>query len=151
MATMGLEYVEGPYCVTELPSTGSNNFIKGDLVYLASGYLTVSTAYNQIMAVALENDSAVAGTMISVLIIMPGTKFRVAASATTAQTNCGIGGPMTYTSGSVAVTPETSHTSHEEFIVEQLDPRDGATTGAGGRVIGRFNILSCGLAYVAVT
>jgi len=151
MATMGVEYVEGPGCVTALPSTGSNNFVKGDLVYLSSGYLTVSDAYNHIMAVALGNDSAVAGTMIPVMIILPGTKFRLQASATTALTNVGIGGPLTYTSGSVAVTPETSATSHEEFIVESLDPRDGATTGAGGRVIGRFNILSCGLAYVAVT
>lgn len=151
MATMGVQYCDGPYCVTALPTTGSDNFVAGDLVYLSGGYLTVSTAYNQIMAVALGDDSAVAGTLIPVLIINPLTRFRVAASATTTQTNCGIGGPMTYTSGSVAVTPETSHTSHEEFIVEQLDPRDGATTGVGGRVIGRFNIMSSGLSYVAVT
>ncbi len=151
MATMGVEYVDGPYCVTALPTTGSDNFVKGDLVYLSSGKLTVSDAYNHIMAVALGDDSAVANTLIPVLIILPGTRFRLQASATTAQTNCGIGGPLTYTSGSVSVTPETSATSHEEFIVEQLDPRDGATTGAGGRVIGRFNLMSAGLAYNAVT
>lgn len=147
MATMGVQYVEGPLSVIALPSAGSNNFVAGDLVYLSNGYLTVSTAYSNLEAVALGNDSATAGTLIPVIIPLPGTKFRIAASDTTTQAMAGSAYDLTYTSGSVALTPGTQ--TYKTFIVEELDPRDGATTGAGGRVIGRFNVTLQKLNYQA--
>jgi hypothetical protein len=148
MATMGVQYYDGPLAVVALPTTGSNNFVSGDLVYMSGGLLTVSTGYTNIYAVALGNDSATANTLIPVAIILPGTRWIMQASATTAETNKGIDGPLTYTTGSVAFTPETSSTANHEWIVEELDPRDGAHTGAGGRAIGRFNTKVSLAAYV---
>ena len=150
MSTMGFQPYDGTFPIIQLPEQGAA-FAAGDCLYLSGGYLIVSDTYAHIQFVALDKYAAVTGTMHPVIEIMPSQRWVAQASATTAETNKGYGGPIVYTTGSQAVTPETSNTSHEEFIVDQLHPNDGATTGAGGRVIGHFNVLSSGLVYQAVT
>ena len=138
MSTMGFVPYSGNFPVIALPENGST-FVAGDLCYFASGYVGVATSYATIGFVALQAATGVSGTLLPFIPILPEQRWLAQASATTTLTNQGIYGPLTYTSGSMSVTPETSDTSNKEFMIEQLDPRDGAYTGAGGRVIGRFN------------
>jgi hypothetical protein len=142
---MGFVWAEGPKQIVRLPEASSQTFVTGDLLYPVSGKLTIATSTSQSTHVALKPATGTVDTMIEALEILPGTRFLCQASATTAQTNVGLGYDLVYTSGSCAVNP--SSTTNEDFIIDQLHPSDGATTGAGGRVYGHFDTVVMPLTY----
>ena len=119
-----------------LPEGASASFQVGDLVIFTSGSVQVATDDDDVEGIALLASSGTTGTSIPVYIIGVSDKFIAEASATTAETNKGVAYALVMTTGSMAVNPGSTTTP--AFYIEKLDPRDGPTTGAGGRVIGRF-------------
>jgi hypothetical protein len=79
--------------------------------------------------------------MVPVYTITPGDRFIAEATATTAETNKGVAYALDMTTGSMGVN--TGSTTTPSFYIDELDPRDGPHTGAGGRVIGRFIADAC--------
>lgn len=138
MATMGFRPWPGPNPdnIVHLPEAATQTFVAGDLVIISSGKVAVMTDDDDIFGIALKSASGTTDTMLPVYVITPGDKFIAQASTTTAETNKGVAYALVVTSGSMAVNPGSTTTP--AFYIEKLDPRDGATTGAGGRVIGRF-------------
>jgi len=122
--------------IVHLPEGGSASFAAGDLVIFTSGSVQVATNDDDVEGIALKASSGTTGTMTPVYIIGVSDKFIAEASATTAETNKGVAYALVMTTGSMAVNPGSTTTA--AFYIEKLDPRDGPTTGAGGRVIGRF-------------
>jgi hypothetical protein len=122
--------------VSWLPEGSGASFQAGDLVIFTSGKLQVATDDDDIFAVAMRAYSGTADTSIPVYVIHASDKFLAEASATTAITNQGVAYALVMTTGSMAVNPGSTTTA--AFYIDHLDERDGATTGAGGRVIGRF-------------
>ena len=138
MATMGFRPYPGPIAdrITVLPEAATQTFVAGDLVIISSGKVAVMTDDDDIFGVALNDASGTTDTDVSVYVIHPGDKFIAEASATTAVSNQGVAYALVVTSGSMAVNPGSTTTA--AFYIDSLDPRDGAHTGSGGRVIGRF-------------
>ena len=138
MATMGFKPYPQPIAdrITVLPEAGTQSFVRGDLVIISSGKVAVMTDDDDIFGVAMNDASGTADTDCYVYVIQPGDKFIAEASTTTAVTNQGVAYALVVTSGSMAVNPGSTTTA--AFYIDALDPRDGPTTGAGGRVIGRF-------------
>jgi hypothetical protein len=139
MATMGFR----PYPdskaerIVWLPEySGTQTFKAGDLVIFTGGSVAVATDDDDVEGIAMAPASGTTGTMLPIYIIGISDKFIAEASATTAETNKGVAYALVMTSGSMAVNPGS--TTSAAFYIEKLDPRDGPTTGAGGRVIGRF-------------
>ncbi len=138
MATFGFRPYPGPIAshITVLPEAATQTFVTGDLVIISSGKVAVATDDDDIFGIALNDASGTTDTDVFVYVPGPGEKFIAEASTTTAQTNVGVAYALVMTSGSMAVNPGSTTTA--AFYIDSLDPRDGATTGAGGRVIGRF-------------
>ena len=137
---MGFRPYPGPDAtkIVHLPEEASQTFVAGDLVIHdgSSGEVEIATDDDDVYGIALRDASGTTGTMIPVYVITPGDRFIAEASATTSEANKGINYALVMTGGSMAVNPGS--TSSPAFIIDELDPRDGPTTGAGGRVIGRF-------------
>ena len=139
MATMGFRPYPQPIAdrITVLPeASGTQTFKRGDLVIFSSGTVAVATDDDDVFGVAMNDASGTANTDTEVYVIQPGDKFIAEASTTTAVSNQGVAYALVMTSGSMAVNPGSTTTA--AFYIDALDPRDGPTTGAGGRVIGRF-------------
>lgn len=122
--------------ISWLPEGSGASFKTGDLVILTSGKVQVATDDDDVFGVALKDSSGTVDTDTPVYVIHASDKFLAEASATTAITNQGVAYALVMTTGSMAVNPGSTTTA--AFYIDKLDPRDGATTGAGGRVIGRF-------------
>jgi hypothetical protein len=138
MATMGFRPYPGPDAnkIAWLPEVVSATFKTGDLVILSAGFVTIATVDEDIYGIALKDYTGTTSTPIPVYVLSGGEKLIAEATATTTEVMKGVGYELTMTAGSMGVA--TSTTSSPTFMVEQLDPRDGATTGAGGRVIGHI-------------
>lgn len=138
MSTIGFRPYPGPIAshITRLPEGGTQSFKQGDLVIFSSGKIVVATDDDDIFGVAMHDASGTTDTDVYVYVPGPGEKFLAEASTTTAVTNQGVAYALVMTSGSMAVNPGSTTTA--AFYIDALDPRDGAHTGAGGRVIGRF-------------
>lgn len=137
MATMG--FVPLNPCaerITWLPEAATQTFKQGDLVIISSGKVAVMTDDDDIFGIALRDATGTTDTQLPIYVPGVDEKFIAEASTTTAQTNVGVAYALVVTSGSMAVNPGSTTTA--AFYIDQLDKRDGATTGAGGRVIGRF-------------
>lgn len=137
MATMG--FVALNPCaerITWLPEAATQTFVRGDLVIISSGKVAVATSDDDFFGIALQDATGTTDTSLPVYVPGVDEKFIAEASTTTAQTNVGVAYALVMTSGSMAVNPGSTTTP--AFYIDQLDKRDGATTGAGGRVIGRF-------------
>lgn len=137
MATMG--FVPLNYDarhLTWLPEAATQTFKQGDLVIISSGKVAVMTDDDDIFGVAMRDATGTTDTSLPIYVPGADEKFIAEASTTTAQTNVGVAYALVVTSGSMAVNPGSTTTA--AFYIDSLDPRDGATTGAGGRVIGRF-------------
>ena len=143
MATMGFQWVSGPYDIREYGEASGQSFVAGDLVYLVNGLATVIADDEHIAGIAMNAATTATTGKINVLLINPTALYRAEASTTTALTQIGTAYALTLTSGSQCVT--NSSTSSPAFTITDLDKRDGAHTGAGGRVIGRFLETSCQL------
>jgi hypothetical protein len=141
MATMGFRPYPGPdpRKIVYIPENAAE-FVTGDLVIITSGYVEVATDDLEVFGIALANHD-ISGAMVPVYTITPGDRFIAEATATTAETNKGVAYALTMTTGSMGV--DTSSTTTPSFYIDELDPRDGPHTGAGGRVIGRFIADAC--------
>jgi len=135
LATMGFAYIEGPTHLMEYPQAASQAFKKGDLVYLVSGAVTIIAADTRIGGVAME-DSGATGDMIQVNQLSPDQLWVAQADATTLQAYEGDAFGLNISTGDMSI--DIADTTDTAFQIVQLDPQSGPTTGAGGKVIGRF-------------
>ncbi len=129
---------EGHYFITDFRTNGSNEFARGDLVYLTSGRLRICGGDpSAILGIAQEPDSAVQDTRIRVLVIRPGDIFVGKCSSTTANAYEGenYGVVTTTTANTVDITDTTQSTVRVQCL--KLDPRDAVGT-SGGRMIVAF-------------
>lgn len=140
MATFGFRQYTGTFNIVHLPEASSQSFVDGDAVIISSGSIAVATDDDDIYGIAQMDASGTTGTMIPVIPLNPSQLWLCQSSATTAESNKGVGYALVVTSGSMAVNPGSTATP--AFYIHKLDPRDGAHTGAGGRVIGAFYYTS---------
>jgi hypothetical protein len=144
MAYMGFRPYPGPDAtkIVHLPEAGtSGEFMIGDLVIFSGGSITIAAADTDLFGIAMADHTGVTGTSIPVYVITPEDKFIAQSSAATLETYKGNAYNVDVsTAGSMCVDCGT--TGDASFYVEQLDPRDGVQTSAGGRVIGRFVVGS---------
>ena len=145
MSTMGFRLLRGKPNIVHYPEDEtSGSFSAGDLVTLSSGEVIIAAATTDILGVALKGYSGTAGTLIPVSVITPEQVWVCAADATTAASN--VGSPYELnigTAGSMSVDLGSAGTIAKGVTIVDLDPRDGATTGSGGRVHVRFNQEAC--------
>lgn len=143
MATIGFRYLSGPVEVQTFPEDETaGSFNAGEVVKLSSGEVCLASGYVDNLGVALAPATGTAGTMIPVMIINPLQRWVVAADATTAVTMVGAIYGFNVTADAQAV--DLSQTTADGGVfIEKLDPRDGAHTGSGGRMIVRFVDSAC--------
>jgi len=138
LATMGFRPYPGPDAtkIVYLPEVVSATFKQGDPVVISGGYVTIATDDDDIFGIAMCDYTGTTGADTPVYVITPGDRFIAEATSTTVSTNVGVAYALTISAGASGVN--TASTTTPAFYIDELDPRDGATTGAGGRVIGRF-------------
>ena len=136
MATMGFHpYDTMGVHVVHLPSIDTATIKKGDAVYLNAGVVTVladgTTAYG-VFGVAAA-DSTTTSFSFPVYLADPKTVWVGEADATTTAAYPGQNYGLIVTSNNMAVS--IALTSNTLVKMVGLHPADGATTGAGGRVL----------------
>ena len=140
MSTMGFRLLKGKPNIVHLPEDEtSGSFSAGDLVVLSSGEVIVASTSTDVYGVALKGYSGTAGTSIPVSVITPEQVWVAEADTTTATSM--VGGPykLNLTAGSQSIDLGSAGSAGAGVTIEAIDPRDGATTGSGGRVWVRFN------------
>lgn len=141
MATMGFRLIAGKPNIVWLPEDEtSGSFTAGDLVKLSSGEVTIASDDADIFGVALKTYSGTAGTSTPVSVVTPEQIWCAEADTTTATSM--VGGPYgcNLTAGSAAVDLGAGTAG---IVIQKVDPRDGATTGSGGRLWVRFAYDTC--------
>lgn len=140
MATYGFYQLNGPVHVRWFADAGSSVFVAGDPVILSSGVLTIATSSAKVWGIALANSAASATTAntVPVALITPEQEWVAYANATTAKASH-VGNAYDLTISKGANYVNLSGTTTACFCITALDPRDGAHTGSGGRVIGKFD------------
>ena len=134
--TLGWKLLEGPTLIREYPADQTHgSFLAGDLVALSSGELILKAATNSVLGVAMKDYTA-SGTMIPVSILQTDQIWLAEADTTTTTAMCGVGYGINNTAGGQSV--DIGETGSVEVIIVKIDPRDGATTGSGGRVHVKF-------------
>lgn len=142
--TAGWKLVSGPTDIREYPADETHgSFLAGDLVALSAGELILKATTTAILGVALKDYTA-SGTVIPVSIARTDQTWVAEADTTTTTAMCGVGYGINDTAGTQAI--DLGDTSDIEVFCIKLDPRDGATTGSGGRMHVRFvnNALQLG-------
>ena len=133
--TMGCEWAGiGPVPeVIEVLEADSASFAANEIVTLSGGYATIG-ADDGVFGVALKVSTNVTSshTTIPIQVITPDTIWIMQADTTTAVTQVGENYGLNWTTGSQAV--DLGDTTTSQVRIMNLDSRDGATTGAGGRV-----------------
>jgi hypothetical protein len=120
--------------VAWFPDAGSSAFAAGDLVYLASGQLTVYASDGTlILGIALTKQSAVANTVLPVLVIRPGEKY-IMTPSTTAVQGTHVGNSYGLVGTTTANTVDLSDTTNDRVIVREIL--------ADGRVVVTFRELN---------
>ena len=133
---MGFKFHEGPCIIREFPSDETHgSFLAGDVVEISAGELILKNDTTNLFGVALK-DYGASGTMIPVIILDPAQLWCAEADTTTTTAMEGIGYGLNDTAGTQAV--DIGDTTDIEVVLVKVDPRDGATTGSGGRVIVSF-------------
>jgi hypothetical protein len=133
---MGFRYLSGPFEIREYPEDEtSGSFVAGDLVKLSSGEVVLATV-GLIFGVALKSATGTSATAIPVMIVRPDQEWVCAADTTTAATMEGAYYDVNFTAGSQGA--DLGSQTQPDIVIQKLDPRDGAHTGSGGRVIVRF-------------
>jgi len=137
--TMGCEWAGiGPVPeVVEALEIDSASFAANEIVTLSGGYATIG-ADDGVFGVAMKASTNVTtgNITIPIQVITPDTIWIMQADTTTAVTQVGEDYGLNWTTGSQAV--DLGDTTTPQVRIEQLDTRDGATTGAGGRVHVKF-------------
>jgi hypothetical protein len=138
MATIGFQLAYGNPEVRMIGegAGAANSFYVGDLVYLAAGLVTVVADDATIYGVAGANASGTTGTLVPVYVIDPSQTWIAEADATTTAAYAGEDYGLNVTAGSMSV--DIAETTNPAVVIKDLDPRDGATTGSGGRVLINF-------------
>ena len=136
--TMGFELQYGNPDIRILPESADTalDFIPGDLVYLVSGLVTIAADDATIFGVALEKASGTANTPIPVSII--NTSQTWTAQSNAAQTAANVGEDYDLVVTTAIGSVNVGSTSNPAVCVVDLDPRDGAVTAAGGRLLVKF-------------
>lgn len=132
MATMGFQpYDMNGVHVVHLPALASSGtFVKGDVVYLNSGLVTI-TASNGIHFGVAAADNDVASATVPVYLIDPASVWVGTVSGTSAASTVGANYGLTYTKGSMCI--DQTDTTTTVVRVVGLHPADGAK--ALGRVL----------------
>ena len=137
--TMGCEWAGiGPVPeVVEALEIDSASFAANEIVTLSGGYATIG-ADDGVFGVAMKASTNVTtgNITIPIQVITPDTIWIMQADTTTAVTQVGEDYGLNWTTGSQAV--DIGDTTTPQVRVEALDTRDGATTGAGGRMHVKF-------------
>jgi hypothetical protein len=133
---MGWKLLDGAVDVREYKADETHgSFLAGDLVSLSAGEIILKATTNAIFGVAMKDYTA-SGTVIPVMICRTDQTWVGEASTTTTTAMCGIGYGITNTAGAQCV--DLTDTTDTEVVCIKIDPRDGATTGSGGRMHVRF-------------
>lgn len=134
--TMGWKLLDGPSDIREYPADETHgSFLAGDLVSLSAGELILKAATTAILGVAMK-DYTGSGSVIPVQLVRTDQTWLGEADTTTTTAMCGVGYGVNDTAGTQAV--DIGDTSDIEVVCIKIDPRDGATTGSGGRMHVRF-------------
>ena len=137
MATMGWKLLDAQPDIREYPIDQTHgSFVAGDLVALSAGEVILKAATTCILGVALKSYAGGSGAYVPVNIIKASQTYIAEADTTTTTAMCGVGYGINDTAGSQSV--DIGDTADVECIIVKIDPRDGATTGSGGRVHVRF-------------
>ena len=138
MATSGFHLAYGDPDIRYIAQTGStaDSFVAGDLVYLSSGLVTICDADTSIFGIAQAPCTGTALTLIPVSVISPSQTWICELDGAQTTANIGVSYGLTVGTGDSDV--KTSETTNTTITVVDLDPRDGVTTAAGGRVYVRF-------------
>jgi len=123
--------------VVEVLEIDSASFAVNEIVTLSGGYATIG-ADDGVFGVAQKASTNVTtgNVTIPIQVIDPDVIWIMDADTTTAVTQVGEDYGLNWTTGSQAV--DLGDTTTPQVRVEALDTRDGATTGAGGRLHVRF-------------
>ena len=133
---MGWKLISGPTEIREYPADETHgSFLAGDLVSLSAGELILKAATTAIVGVAMK-DYGASATIIPVSIINTDQVWVAEADTTTTTAMCGVGYGINDTAGAQSI--DLGDTSDIEVVCIKIDPRDGATTGSGGRMHVRF-------------
>ena len=134
--TMGFKMLEGPTDIREYPADETHgSFQAGDMVELSSGELILSNDSTDVWGIALK-DYGGSGSIIPVMIVHTDQVWEAEANTTTTTAMCGVGYGTTKTAGGTCI--DLADTTDIEVVCIKIDPRDGATTGSGGRMHVRF-------------
>lgn len=134
--SMGWKLIDGPTDIREYPADETHgSFLAGDLVSLSAGELILKAATTAILGVAMKDYTA-SGTSIPVMLVRTDQTWVGEADTTTTTAMNGVGYGINDTAGTQAI--DIGDTSDIEVVCIKIDPRDGATTGSGGRMHVRF-------------
>lgn len=137
--TLGWKLLEGPSVIREYPADETHgSFLAGDLVALSAGEVILKAATTAVLGVAMK-DYTGSGTMIPVQIITADQIWVAEADTTTTTAMCGVGYGINNTAGAQSI--DLGDTTDVEVVCVKIDPRDGATTGSGGRMHVMFQNL----------
>ena len=143
MAYMGFRFLSGPVEIQEFPEDETaGSFNAGELVSLSSGEVIIAAGFVDMLGVAQKAYTGTTGTKIPVMIINPSQRWVCQGDTTTAATQVGTQYALNVTADSHSVDL-ASTTADGGVVIEALDPRDGAHTGSGGRLIVRFAGGAC--------
>jgi len=137
MATIGFQLAYGNPEIRFIAEANSQTFYVGDLVYLASGQVTVAANDATIYGVAAKNSANDTNNNVTpVYVIDPNQTWIAETDA--AQTAAYIGEDygLNVTAGSMSV--DIGEVTNTAVTIKDLDPRDGAVTASGGRVLINF-------------
>lgn len=136
--TMGFELQYGDPDIRFLPESDDTalDFISGDLVYLASGLVTIAANDAVIFGVALASATGTVNTPIPVSVI--NTSQTWTAQSNAAQTAANVGEDYDLVVTTAIGSVNVGSTTNPAVCVIDLDSRDGAVTAAGGRLLVRF-------------
>ena len=133
---MGWKLLDGPSDIRAYPADQTHgSFLAGDLVSLSAGEVILKAATTAILGVAMKDYTA-SGTSIPVQLVRTDQTWVAEADTTTTTAMCGVGYGINDTAGTQSI--DIGDTSDIEVVCIKIDPRDGATTGSGGRMHVRF-------------
>ena len=134
--TLGWKLLEGPCVIREYPADQTHgSFLAGDLVEMSAGELILKDDTTNILGVALKDYTA-SGTKIPVILLDTNQIWVAEADTTTTTAMEGVGYGINDTAGAQSI--DIGDASDIEVYCIKIDPRDGATTGSGGRMHVRF-------------
>jgi len=133
---MGWKLLDGRVDIREYPADETHgSFLAGDLVEMSAGELILKNDTTNIYGVALK-DYGGSGSVIPVAIINTDQTWIAEADTTTTTAMCGVAYGINNTAGTQSI--DLGDTTDMQVMVIKIDPRDGATTGSGGRMHVKF-------------